>query len=147
MTPENDFLRIHLDFYDGLNVIGAVTAPPIRPTSTPSPSAIGGTIKGAEQLEDFLVGVGVDSYLVTSGDIVWSTFTATIYDAAPNVIVKALKERFEQAAALQMKILSGEYGGGPQKLAEIPVSVTVCAQHVTSSAGRTRVEAWFSSQG
>ena len=94
-----------------------------------------GTIKGPEQLEDFLVSVGCDGYLVTSGDVLTSTFAATVYDVAPNVIVKAVRKRFKEVHALEMKFLSGEYTGDPPRFPEVPVSVTVCAQRVTSPTG------------
>jgi hypothetical protein len=130
MTPANDFLRVHFIFYDDANLIEAVAVPPIRSTTSPSPVA--GTIKGPEQLEDFLVSVGFDGYLVTSGDVLTSTFTATVYDVAPNMIVKALRLPASRPSLL-----------GVQSLVQQHIDVRLVSQSFLGGQGSCPCEVGF----
>jgi hypothetical protein len=140
MASINGIFRIWMSFPDRLELVQAVTATTIASGNPESAAAI---LKGPDNLEEFLVAVGIDSYLVASGDLCFhSTLSCTLYITEPKSIVQHLKRRFDEDDAVQLKIISGERISDSEMSAKLPVSITVCAQAVTPSEGLRRVRQW-----
>jgi hypothetical protein len=138
MTSITDIFRLQLGFVDGLKLVHAVAAPAIVSGAAGSASVM---LKGPEDLAEFLVAVGIDSYLVTSGDPCFpATFTCTLHIAEPTSIVQNLKRRFDDEAAIQLKIISGESVCDSELSAKIPGPITLWAQSVTTSEGLNSTE-------
>lgn len=140
LSPE-DIFRIRLTFLDRLTLVEAVTAPTIVSGAPESATAI---LRGADELEEFLIAAGIDSYLVTSGDLFSfpRTLSCTLHCLEPKSVVQNLKRRFDDEDAVQLKIITGERIGDSEWSAKVPVSIEVSAQSVTSSKGLGRVRAW-----
>jgi hypothetical protein len=141
MVSLKDIFRIRLIFLDRLDLVEAVAEPTIVSGAPESATAI---LRGADELEEFLIAAGIDSYLVTSGDPLsfHGTVSYTLHRAEPKFIVQNLKRRFEDEDAVQLKIISGERIGDSEWSAKVPVSITVSAQSVTSSESLGRVRPW-----
>lgn len=134
-----DIFRLHLDFVDRLELIHAVAAA-IASGAAESASVM---LKGSKNVEEFLAAVGIDGYLVATGDLCFpASLTCTLHRADPKSIVQNLKRRFDDEDAVQLKIISGESVRDSELSAKIPVSITLCAHSVTPSEGLKRVREW-----
>ena len=146
MPIENNFLRVNLTFLNGLEEIQTM---PAIASPLGNERIHGGIVKGPQQLEDFLTEIGIDSYLEMSGDLNPRcgppTFAATLHDRTPALIVSSLKTIFEREHAIQLKILGGENLSASETELKPPISITVCAQSLTSSEGVARISEWFDS--
>ena len=140
MTSITDIFRVHLEFVDRLELVHAVAVPAIASGAAESASVM---LKGPKNVEEFLVAVGIDGYLVTSGDPCFrASLTCTLHRADPKSIVQNLKRRFDHEDAVQLKIISGESVRDSELSAKVPVSITLYAQSVTPSEGLKRVREW-----
>lgn len=142
--PLGDFSVVHLMFADGLDEIEAVVCPPLsRWPNSKRPQAVSGTVRGPENLEQFLRELGADGYIVTSGDPLRQGVTHTIHRVSPDQIVAALKTRFASLRDFLDRAPDRKSVDNSEGDLGFPVDLLACATNTGRTEGLRRAQIWF----
>jgi hypothetical protein len=142
MILPKDSLRIFLTFLSELDKV-EVLAPV---SGRESNLAIMGIVESKAQLLKLLDTVGIDHYIICSGDPFTQGFRVTAYEHSPKQIVDDLEKGYRRADELQLKILNGGKLTEDEQSFSMPFGVHLCSNTVKMDEGVRRIKDWFEAQ-
>ena len=100
-----------------------------------------GTVRGEQQLRDLLESTRIDRYLTVSGQL--AATTVTLHKRTPVQIVADIRECFQRAEGIDLKILGGDELNDQECVFAAPDSVCVYSSSMSVAEGLKRIQAWF----